>query len=346
MSIWTIVLCVLFGIGIIIFAILAARESSHNKGRSSANRLIPFAGYLSPPSDYWNTAPKGGSGSAPTPKGGLFLTGLTGGNGASPQIQCPVGSKINIVGAYVEVNDPYGECSVTSPSATFSLSCGDSSAISTAQTCASASDCPIGMDCENNRCLPLTCTANSQCIGDGTAAQVCPVGVGVTGCTDHTRGGPDGTDARLVCVNSTWAFDPAYGQCMMCSTGGKCMNVPLCSGTTKTSGVFQNSRCTQGDCKIRDASSYLAKHCDGNSQCLGDSSDMWIPDTPGGAFGPLPCSINTTDPDYTTLPVIPGWNAGVTPHGGGTPVLANFSQGYYVHGIYTCIPDSETGATT
>lgn len=348
MQAWSIVLCVLFVAGIIVFLLLTLRNNSNNQQRQSANILIPFAGYLAPPSQYWNTTiPQTNVGTAPTPDGGLFLTGLVGGTSSAPntpQIQCPKGSSINIVGAYIEVNDPYGECTINSPDPTFSLSCGDGSSISSAKVCSTVDDCPDGMDCTGNRCLPKTCALNSDCLSANSTSQVCPDGIGGS-CTVPSRGGPGptagsiGNEERLVCVNGTWEFDPSYGQCMMCSSG-KCSNVPLCSNTTQTTGVFQNTVCTSGNCKIRDASAYLANHCDGQSTCLADASDRWIPDV-NGAFGPLPCNINTTDPEYSLLPIIPGWNAGGIPHGGGTPVLANFSQGYYVHGLYTCIADNE-----
>lgn len=338
MGTWSIVLCVVFGILIAVFIFLNIRSSNKNQTRQNLGVLIPFAGYLSPPNgQYWSVTPNPKNvGTSDQPENGLFLSGFANGE-STPQITCPIGTKVNIVGAFLEVNDPFGECS-GQPTNTFSLSCGNPSSTSSAQLCSTTSDCPVGMYCNSGKCIPSTCSIDSDC-ANGTMP-ACPAGMGDQCSTEGAR---DPSIPSLVCMNGVKTFDPAYGQCMHCNNG-TCQNIPLCTNLQSVSGIMQNKTCSGGNCKIRDASSYLAGHCDGKQTCLGDASDMWMPNVPGGVFGPLPCNIpaSSTNLNYSTLPVIPGWNQS-TPVPGTENTLnaSNFSQGYYVHGIYTCVPDED-----
>ena len=52
-----------------------------------------------------------------------------------------------------------------------------------------------------------------------------------------------------------------------------------------------------------------------------------------------PCEILTTDADYSKLPSITGWGGGAPKDG--VKVPSNESGGYYVHGLFSCVPDSK-----
>lgn len=349
----SIFLIVTFAVLIVVFVVLTVKKRSGNQTRHDANVIIPFAGYLSPPNAKALPNPNN-VGTASTPQGGLFLVGM--GNGLTndyPQIQCPVGTHINIIGAYVETNDPFGECYGNSTPA-FNVACGNRNlSPGTAKTCKVNSDCPQGTVCdETGQCLPNnTCSVHTDCAQPGDAISACSPTVGTT-CSVEGQYHP--TETVLVCRQGRWMLDPAFGQCMMCDTAnsgpgaGVCKNIPLCTNITSSGSSYSNATCSDPNnrCKIRDASAHLAARCDGKTKCLADSTDVWIPSEPNGAFGPLPCDIKADQSDitYQSLPVIPGWNQGSTPAGGGQGKPASFSQGYYVHGIYTCVPDSEVPA--
>lgn len=348
-----------FAILIVVFVVLTVKKKSTNQVRQDANIIIPFAGYLSPPNANVQRT-KNNVGSLMPTQEGLFLVGMGDGESASyPQIQCPVGSTINIIGAYIETNDPFGECS-GKPDPVFSLSCGNSNVkLGNLQVCGADSPCPTGMTCNTAKaCVPSTCTTHCDCTSKTSNIPACSPVVG-SSCSND--GDVNSSDPTLVCRNGTWTLDPAFGQCMMCDLSmgpgngmGVCKNIPLCTNVTTSSASLPANRvCTDPTkrCKVRDASAHLAGVCDGKSVCLQDNTEdnVWKPNVPGGQFGPLPCDISATltDPDYQNLPIVPGWNAGNAPAGsGGNAQHASFSQGYYVHGIYTCIPDSERIVTS
>jgi len=366
MSPFSIFLLLAFAILIVVFVVLTISNKKKNEPRQRANIIVPFAGYLGTP----NTKKAKNSknvGTDPDPAEGLYLVGMAGGQANNvPQIQCPVGSTINIIGAFVETNDPFGTC-YGKPDPLLKLSCGSRSDTSSAQTCQTSDECPQGMTCDaTKKCLPInTCKAHTDCVGNGPIG-ACDVLVG-TSCP--TEGVYNDSNDTLVCRNGIWVLDPAYGQCMMCDpraiggvVAGTCKNIPLCTNINNTTEAqnLQNVVCGLGKnrCKIRDASAYLAGKCDGKTTCLGSPADIWSPNTPGGHFGPLPCDIPATisypcptendankmcsNNDYQNMPITPGWNQSAVPAGGGKQgANASFSQGYYVHGIYTCIPDDE-----
>lgn len=276
----------------------------HTNSKAQQNNIVyPFSGAIDP-TDTTNP---------------VVLTGA----GGTPQIQCPEGTVVNIIGAWVEVNDPFGECS--SPSATFRATCGDDSTSSgsSAVTCSNAGDCASGMDCISGKCVASTCSAASDC-----GAQSCPVGPGTSCKTDTDCGGPP-----MACVGGKCIIDPGQGQCTFCNNG-KCAQGPTCSNLNAS---YENQTCVFSNpntkCRPRDASAYLAIECDGKQTC--DIS--WNPSNPK-YFGPLPCNIGVADPEYAGLPIIPGWNGSKPAGGTGGPEKADFKQGYYVHGIFTCVP--------
>ena len=351
---WTIIIVVVILIVIAAVIIATVYIDEKNKSKKQENVLYPFSAQLSPPSPPWtvNTS-NNNTGVQSNPEDGLYIVGMAGGQANSvPQIQCPSGYKINIVGAFVDVIDPYGECTNKSDNI-LELTCGIPTDTSAAASCNSSNDCGAGMTCTQNKCLPRVCKSNSECGGSSSFGTV-------NSCDStfmqHCSSSSD-CGSGMQCVNNICLVDPGQQACMACvdpTTGappeqgaqGYCSTMPLCQNVT--SGLNDTCSPSNGDkyrCRPRDATVYLSQHCDGKNVCLGDESDKWIPGS-SSVFGPTPCEITafSNNFDYASLPIVNGWSGG-SPIGGSDSAPPNFSQGYYVHGIYTCIPDSQNAVT-
>lgn len=360
MAAWTYVIMLILVVAIGIFVYLTFSTESKNRKTQQSNILYPFSGYLSPPNPPWTVKNSTNNpGVSQYPEKGLYLVGMVGGESPNvPQIQCPAGYKINIVAAYTDVVDPYGECSNTA-SSLLQMTCGSNSDPSSAPSCSSSDDCGVGMECYGQRCQPLTCTTHGDCspASAGNTINACGKNFGMSCSSDSQCGdASDQNPGQLKCVGGTCVVDPGRGSCMACvasngvtpvngSGSGTCSFMPMCQGVTK--GL--NSTCSpivsdQYKCRPRDASAYLSAHCDGLQQCLGTPSDIWSPNDVGNPFGPLPCNIpvsSSASSKYSSLPIIPGWGGGAPSNSSGSSDPATFNQGYYIHGIYTCIPDTE-----
>ena len=138
-------------------------------------------------------------------------------------------------------------------------------------------------------------------------------------------------------------FNPLYG----CNCSGS--PVPSCDIATGAPGAacecahtdpangWRNCACSNYEgnrhnfnCKSRDNSAYVAEACDGKNTCAlpvdtsaGDASITSV-------LGPYPCSLSPSDSNYSLLPMVRG-NQGINNTDNST-----MSQGYYVHGLFTC----------
>lgn len=297
---------------LIVMGIAGATIYLHLQNKKNAQRTIirPFSGKIDP-----------------TSKSPVAL--VTKDN--TPQITCPAGSKVNIIGAWVEVNDPYSTCTPT-PAAIFKRTCGyDKDQTNTGAPCQYDSDCPNGMSCDKGYCLASTCAVSSggapNC-GENT----CPTQPETVCKTDTDCG------RGLMCASGKCMVIPGGNACNACKTtpggGSVCVPYPTCSNLDAN---YNNITCgPSSSCRPRDASAYLASVCDGQQEC-NVTWDFTKPDT----LGPLPCQISVNgDVNYATLPITPGRTAGAAP-GGSQDYFGTYQQGYYVHGIYTCVPDDE-----
>lgn len=320
MEYWTIPLILLLLVAIGIFIYLLVSQSSQNQKKDISKNLLPFSVTYNSfnPSDQ-----------SSKPKSVVNSSG-------NPQIRCPPGYKVNIVGAFSQVVDPYGECTGSASQALRST-CGDTTDQTSGVSCQSNSDCNGGMTCGGNGvCIPAVCTVSSSGVPSLTNAntgniKMCPVQPGLTCSSDSDCGGNP-----MQCVQGQCQVNPILGTCTACSgvNGGNAANFPLCANLDSN---YQNTVCSasgSSNCRFRDISAYLATECDGKTEC----NVTWDLSSPK-YFGPLPCNLNMSSPDFPDLPIIPGWGGG-TPSQGTKNSPANFTQGYYVHGIYTCVPDN------
>lgn len=305
--------------------------SKYSSNESNRHKIIlrPFTANLPPPNSNLNLA----GAISTSPEDGMYL--IQGGsdeNGQfpnqTPQIICPANTTINILGAYIQVNDPYNSCT-SSPNGAYTMSCGIYNS-KTSKSCESSSDCDAGMICDNTskKCVPESCTVGS--IPTNNFIQMCPSEIGQS-CTQNS------SDGNLLCINNVYEWNPLAGTCMYCNSNTNTYAVAgLCENTNSDGS---NVVCLNQDVYIRDVSGYMSKACDGKISCMASGDEIWKPNDPTTIAGPLPCPIpaKSSDPNYSRLPIVPGWN-GSTPSSGSSASPGTFSQGYSLHGLYTCIP--------
>jgi hypothetical protein len=155
----------------------------------------------------------------------------------------------------------------------------------------------------------VKCKVNSDC--PASQGSVCQEGYCVQAdcSTDETCATLTGGNEKIKCVN------------------GKCVNSLQCNNLDATD--YNNLTCrpqsTTGNCLPQNASSYLSK-CNGKNNCNVTLTNEF--------FGPYPCHIAPPDSCDPNNPPVDGYCS--------LPWIESqgkYSQGYYVHGVYTCVPD-------
>lgn len=361
MAKWSVVVIIILVVLVLTVSLIIAFMSTKNTKMKQNGIIYPFSAAIDPKN---------------TRKNVDFMT-----KSGRSQISCPSGMKINIIGAKVEVADPFGECSTT-PSDLFKTTCGETSN-DNSLPCSQDGDCAGGMTCELGVCVPKTCQKLGDCSVGGS--KPCPVNPG-TSCNTNKEcggspmvclGGTPGNSVKgglpwycyilgpvtyLGCLlgesikkggekkTGTCTVDPNLGSCMACKPGnlkeelsatnpGVCVQAPLCIGLDEK---YNNMTCKPGgkfNCKPRDASAYVAQVCNGLQDCT--FHNQGVPLDPN-VFGPYPCEITPTDIEYSSLPIVSGWNGmnSADPNTGKVH-RGSYNQGYYVHGIYTCVLDED-----
>lgn len=309
----SLVFIAVLGLAFIILAIFLGMTLSANQKLASQTQYLPFTARIDSST-------------------GRF-TGFMRKDG-SPQLSCPPGKKINIIGAFYDIFDPYGECSsdVTGVDKSVAYTCDPT--VQSSFPCSDDSQCPGYIKGANN---PFTCAIPQG--GSTGFCQLAQLGSGA----DCPRG--------LVNVGG-YCLDPN-----VCGVGNNPILAP--NGQTwpsKVSSVgFPNPYCspnnTSTKCAIRDASATVAAKCDGLQECpdlsikdFGDSPcwgskgwDMSIPSegclgtTPSGAIDFKQARVG-----YCGLPFAPGFGGGL-PSSGTSSEPQTGNIGYTLHGIYTCV---------
>jgi len=299
MEIWVIISSVILAILLIVLLILSSRTAGNNQQRSKGKIIYPFTSNIDPE----------------TGKDTGFLT-----RDGKPQLTCPAGTKINIIGAFFDIFDPYGECTAdqTDVNPLYAFMCIPS--LNSDASCKQDSDCPEPSSgrfrCNSNKCelAPMKSSEDCKKFGSNFA--------------------PVTSDNKTYCVDAD-----------LCGTN-------ISGVASNTTGV-PNPVCSPNNnnyqCAMRDASATVATKCDGKETC----SDLSISD-----FGDFPCTFKnqiqkcitgydgtgapqwSLNPrtDYCALPYIPGYAGGVPPDSNtNNPADPSTNLGYKLHGIYTCI---------
>ena len=251
-----------------------------------------------------------------------------------PQVSCPAGTKINIIGAFYNVVDPYNECaaSITQVNPQLAFMCDPS--VSGSSTCSSDADCPYSSSL-------LGTTSPFQCVkAAGASSGFCKLrDIGETGTC------PTGQTPPLSKVTfGSGAASKTY--CMNKDMCGLNIKNPLPNGLGVPNPVC--SPIAGGQCAIRDASASVALRCDGREAC---------PDLSYLDFGDAPClntpfqkCIASYGPDgtpvwatpgsrtgYCALPFVPGYPGGRPSGTTGDIPPPSSNIGYSMHGIFTCV---------
>lgn len=313
MEVWALIIIAVLFIAVVVLLIFFGITTKSNYDLSTQQRLYPFAAVIDP------TNPN-------------QVVSLTNGAGEN-QITCPAGTTVNIVGAFYDIVDPYGMCTPT-PNGTVSSTCGGPGTL----LCNSGQACPTGQACEPSQ---TPGDNNSYCV-----AQPCN----------------DSTALPLPSSTTTWTCNKSPALPLTAtqkSQGytGRMTPVEVCNNLNSN---FQNATCANGanNCAPRDASAYLAKACNGQQTCNAQITSQF--------FGPYPCGgpnfnnpntsstnsvgatnvINACSPPstsvtggYCSLPYAPGTDPSFTPTNAPNAAGTSFSQGYMVHGLYTCVPN-------
>lgn len=309
-----IIAMILLLIAVVAIGVLTYMRTNGNIIMASQQKFFPFRAAFDPQT------------------GQLAGTGFSTVSG-EPQITCPAGSSINIVGAFYDVFDPYGE---TTQGACPGPTCGVNTAllsvcnpnVSNGVSCTTDSDCNGGLDPSMQDAY--VCGAGNKCYLN-TNATHCPLAIN------------GGTPKFGMCI------DPAV--CGYDISGFSVTDIPLPNPT------YNNAA---NRCAARDISALVAAQCDGLMTCpnlstsgLGDypCPGIGAPPTNGviNGFNPETGQPNwigntRTDTGYNGLPYIPGYPGGPpgTPNNntsGLSSVPQNANLGYVIHGVYTCVPN-------
>ena len=318
MEIWSVIVMILLLVGTALFLGFGIYYANKNLQRSQMRRLIPFSATMGPDANP-----------------NVPLTGKNADGQTVNQISCPAGYHVNIVGAFFQVFDPYGEC--TNPqdnlvSSAITATCGATGSPAgpgpvEAGFCQSDGDCfdPNIFTCNSKgKCeLRKFCKTDSDCESGSSASGVYKCVSGY--CVD-----------KNVCLGITY------------DGSDKLTNASKLTGLTNP--ICQPSN-TQSKCAIRDASAYLASKCDGHQGCVVEVEDFGP--YPCSGFEPVPVAVDTsstaiqdftaarTSP-YSQLPFSYGFPGGVPSNSkGGQSSPGSISLGYYTHGVFQCVPDDE-----
>jgi hypothetical protein len=285
---------VLLFIGVLIFTTISVLTTRKNYSSSFHSRMIPFS------------ATVGSDG-----RQNNFTTVNTQGETVN-QLSCPVGYKINVIGAMSQVVDPYGECLGAGPGSrgmtnVLKTTCGvnGTNTIPTpvgtdGWKCSSDSDC--GADDSGNGLFE--CNSNGQCQlksfnvssgqycdlssdphCDGLCSEMQGAFPGVYACIDTATGGPCSSSTTAgVCIEKNICYGITYnGQDSKTPTGEYMTGLPFgLNGSGNPVCVPGSQELSPASrCVVRDVSAYVAKNCDGQETCSLTTADC----------GPYPCDL-------------------------------------------------------
>lgn len=291
---------------IIIFFVLTGVTANNNRNLAMNQTFIPFSAKFDP---ITGTA---------TP-----FTNLKG----EPLVQCPAGTKINILGAFFDIDDPYKQCTndIRNVNPNFAFLCDPR--ITDTVPCTDDSGCPFYKKSSGDK-NPFQCYR-----ANGAAQGFCKL----------RNIGKEDCPPRLTNVN---------GYCINPSICGA--DIDASKGSIGVPNPYCNPSSTVGTCAIRDASATIAAKCDGQETCNLTAEDFG--DYPCMGLKPIPCIVRSKKVDwspdpqpvfssgnirtgYCALPYFPGYPGGTPQHSEtSNDAPQSFNIGYTMHGIYSCIP--------
>lgn len=317
---WTTIVIIFLVLGIITFTVLYSVQVNKNYKNSSSGQLLPFSGMLG----YNSTTSPGG-----TP---INLDGSL-----APQLMCPPGKTINIVGAYYQTVDPFQVCS-NNPSPYIQASCIPGQGV---LPCTGDGSCQPGYECVNGKC-------SLKAYSSLSAAQTDLNAIINTMSTQDTSQSFGIVPVQFKGDSNWYLLNPT-----MCGYGSIDSENKL---DIEIPTTISNPVCSPGGsgrCAIRDCSAYLADKYNGKSNAVISIGDA----------GPFPCSIPVPDSNagcninwtadqtgnqmvdvggigsqYCQLPLTTGSTSNpnnLASTTNWTP-RSSFNLGYYVHGLYTC----------
>lgn len=334
MSVGGIITIIILFIVFAVFVGLNVMTTSNNRKIAQKQRFIPFGTKIDPTTGEPNFPP---GGTPDTP----FTTNDANGK-VIPQIQCPAGTKINIVGAFFDIFDPYAECSTTPDQVNpyFAFQCipnysGRTPGGTAVAACNTDKDCSQYGASGQYRCGGNgTCVLAPQTPDSKTKVVTCPV-----------WNSPSGGRIKLVPI--TWSDGNQY--CVDPNMCGANIDAALKYHTTGVPNPMCNPVTTPAQCAMRDASATVAAKCNGKQSC-GDLSMEDFGDYPCAGVKPQQCIIGL-NPDgspkwyggrqsgYCSLPFLQGYKGGVPSDGTGAGDPANYNLGYTMHGLFTCVSE-------
>ena len=299
----------------IVFTVLAVKKTRDNILMSSGRVIYPFYAKLKP--------------NKPIAKQ-LSDPSLFNRADGTPQIQCPAGTKINILGAFYDITDTYNQCVNTIDKLSPNIAWQCDRKLRGNTECGRDVDCGGYAECDSSQ---KRCRLKRY--------------------EDESNPGERGRCRSFRWKQNSVKNDCTYNKLKTCHHYN-CVNPDICQGDIQTA---INPVCAPSNqnakCAIRDASANIAEKCDGRESC----DDLTFND-----FGDRPClkvempknecynkfnidgspAWNNNRADvYCKLPYTSGYGNGEskTPEHGDIPIDPNGNLGYSVHGIYTCVAD-------
>jgi hypothetical protein len=337
MAVWGIVAIIFLFIIFTVFVVLNVMTTSNNIKIAQTQQFIPFSSTIDPTT---GAPPVPPNGSSETP----FTT--TDQNGKLiPQIRCPVGTKINITGAFFDVFDPYNTCTSDKNQVNpyFGFLCIPGFSGKNPNTGASIALCNTIADCSKYGAEgQFECGPDNTCVLADYSKKDCPMWNSPYSGRIQLKPITDSTGKKY-CV------DPN-----MC---GSNIAAAYSNGTTGVPNPFCSPGTTLGNvskCAVRDASATVAAKCNGRQTC-GDLTMEDFGDYPCQGIKPSQCIIGTNKDGspkwfgdktgtirptgYCSLPFLQGYKGGLPENATGDPDPRNYNHGYVMHGLYSCVAE-------
>lgn len=227
-------------------------------------------------------------------------TGNISKGGFKGQLSCPAGTKIEIVSAFYDIDDPYNTCSssLSQVNPLVAFMCNPSA--SSPGTCSKNSDCPN----------TTMCSMSGKCV-----LKSYPKGYN---CTSEPNTTPLTIGDNTYCVNTNICGGGVPNQvCMPGGTGGCAIRdasanvAQKCNGRTECDDLSENDF-GQTPCNLKAIPCYSE---------ISSNGPVW---NSKGRSG------------YCGLPYGPGWGGGAPDYGNSSDAESG-NLGYTMHGIYNCI---------